>query len=116
MTIKKQKGSFLLEFLISLGLFSIALVGLVKLQNRSISDLTDVGADMAIPILIADFSDRMNLSSGSEVSDDELKELVATGKALMKEVSVSGATITIVDMYDESKKIEYTVTKDESRK
>lgn len=120
MIIKQQKGSFLLEFLIALGIFSIAIVGLVKLQNRSIADLSDLGSDMAIPILIDDFTARINLiqradtSTVPSLSTTEQTELIATGKALLKTVSVNGATITITDMIDTNKKNDYTVVLDDS--
>lgn len=120
MIIKQQKGSFLLEFLIALGIFSIAIVGLVKLQNRSIADLSDLGSDMAIPILIDDFTARINLiqradtSTVPSLSTTEQTELIATGKALLKTVSVNGATITITDMIDTSKTNDYTVVLDDS--
>ena len=121
MIIKQQKGSFLLEFLIALGIFSIAIVGLVKLQNRSIADLSDLGSDMAIPILIDDFTARINLIERADttapvdsLSTTDQAELIATGKALLKTVSVNGATITITDMIDTNKKNDYTVVLDDS--
>lgn len=97
MTIKKQKGSFLLEFLIALGIFSIAIVGLVKLQNRAISDLGDLGTDMAIPILIDDFTARINISENNVISENSFKELKETAAAMMKDVNVSEQTITIIN-------------------
>lgn len=97
MIIKQQKGSFLLEFLIALGIFSIAIVSLVKLQNRAISDLGDLGTDMAIPILIDDFTARVNLSKNNKVEGESFEELQATANAMMKDISVSGQTITIVN-------------------
>lgn len=114
MIIKQQKGSFLLEFLIALGIFSIAIVGLVKLQNRAISDLGDLGSDMAIPILIDDFTARVNLSQNNKVEGRSLDELKATAEAMMKTVSVDGNTITIIDAILPSKKDSYTVVIDYS--
>lgn len=114
MIIKQQKGSFLLEFLIALGIFSIAIVGLVKLQNRAISDLSDLGSDMAIPILIDDFTARINLSKDNKVDGTSLEELKTTAKVMMKEVSVNANTITITDMILPSKKESYTVVIDYS--
>lgn len=100
MIIKQQKGSFLLEFLIALGIFSIAIVGLVKLQNRAISDLGDLGTDMAIPILIDDFTARVNLSQNYKVEDESFDELEATANAMMKDIKVTDQTITIVNKGD----------------
>lgn len=100
MIIKQQKGSFLLEFLIALGIFSIAIVGLVKLQNRAISDLGDLGTDMAIPILIDDFTARVNLSQNYKVEDESFDELEATANAMMKDIKVIDQTITIVNKGD----------------
>ena len=114
MIIKQQKGSFLLEFLIALGIFSIAIVGLVKLQNRAISDLSDLGSDMAIPILIDDFTARINLSKDNKVEGTSLTELKATAEAMMKKVEVEGNTITITDMIDSSKTSDYAVVIDYS--
>lgn len=115
MTIKQQQGSFLLEFLIALAIFSIAIIGLVKLQNRSISDLGDLGADMAIPILVSDFTSRANLEEGGSVTGTSLTELQETARAMMKTVTVNGATITITDVVDPTKKASYTVELDNSR-
>lgn len=113
MIIKQQKGSFLLEFLIALGIFSIAIVGLVKLQNRAISDLGDLGSDMAIPILIDDFTARVNLAApGTSVDDSDDSELQRTANAMMKTVSVDGNKITITDVIDPTKKESYTVVID----
>lgn len=113
MIIKQQKGSFLLEFLIALGIFSIAIVGLVKLQNRAISDLGDLGSDMAIPILIDDFTARVNLAApGTSVDDNDDSELQRTANAMMKTVSVDGNKITITDVIDPTKKESYTVVID----
>lgn len=112
MIIKKQQGSFLLEFLIALGIFSIAIVGLVKLQNRATSDLGDLGADMAIPILIDDFTARINIAENNAISTSSLNELKATAREMMKEVSVSANEITIKDMLDPSKIKTYTVAID----
>ncbi len=119
MTIKKQKGSFLLEFLIALGIFSIAIVGLVKLQNRAISNLGDLGSDMAIPILIDDFTARINLSENNSLASfDELEQ---TAIAMMKKIAVTNQTITIMD-YDKFKlenitnDHKYTVAIDKSGK
>lgn len=115
MIIKQQKGSFLLEFLIALGIFSIAIVGLVKLQNRAISDLGDLGSDMAIPILIDDFTSRVNLAApGVAVDDGDNSELQQTANAMMKTVEVRGNRITIIDMMDSSKKDSYEVVIDNS--
>ena len=115
MIIKQQKGSFLLEFLIALGIFSIAIVGLVKLQNRAISDLGDLGSDMAIPILIDDFTARVNLSAPNvSVDDGPDSELQKTANAMMKTVSVDGNKITITDVIDPTKKESYTVVIDHS--
>lgn len=114
MIIKKQQGSFLLEFLIALGIFSIAIVGLVKLQNRATADLSDLGSDMAIPILIDDFTARINLSKDNKVDGTSLEELKTTAKVMMKEVSVNANTITITDMILPSKKESYTVVIDYS--
>ena len=113
MIIKQQKGSFLLEFLIALGIFSIAIVGLVKLQNRAISDLSDLGSDMAIPILIDDFTARINLSKDNKVDGTSLEELKATANVMMKEVIVNSNTLTIKDMMT-SKTDNYTVVIDYS--
>lgn len=116
MIIKQQKGSFLLEFLIALGVFSIAIVGLVKLQNRAISDLGDLGSDMAIPILIDDFTARVNLAApGTSVDDSDDSELQKTAKAMMKKVEVVGNKITIIDIMNPDKKSEYEVVLDNSR-
>lgn len=115
MTIKQQQGSFLLEFLISLAIFSIAIIGLVKLQNRSISDLGDLGSDMAIPILISDFTARINISSDGKLDAFNLAELEATANAMLKTISVSGNQLTIIDINNPSKKGEYTVVLDNSR-
>ena len=113
MIIKQQKGSFLLEFLIALGIFSIAIVGLVKLQNRAISDLGDLGSDMAIPILIDDFTARVNLSIDNTVTGASLQELQDTAKVMMKEVTVNANTITIKDIMT-AKSDDYTVVIDYS--
>lgn len=113
MIIKQQKGSFLLEFLIALGIFSIAIVGLVKLQNRAISDLGDLGSDMATPILIDDFTARVNLSQNNTVVGKSLKELQDTATIMMKEVTVNANTITIKDIIT-SKSDNYTVVIDYS--
>lgn len=116
MTIKQQKGSFLLEFLIALGIFSIAIVGLVKLQNRSISDLGDLGSNMAVPILIDDFTARINLAPvDGELTQKDKDELTATAKAMMKTVTFNKETITITDMNDPEDKRSYTVVLDSSR-
>lgn len=115
MTIKQQQGSFLLEFLISLAIFSIAIIGLVKLQNRSISDLGDLGSDMAIPILISDFTARINISDDGTLDAFNLAELEATANAMLKTISVSGNQLTIIDINNPSKKGEYTVVLDNSR-
>lgn len=115
MIIKQQKGSFLLEFLIALGIFSIAIVGLVKLQNRAISDLSDLGSDMAIPILIDDFTARLNIAEKNEIDAESLKELQDTAKVMMKKVVLkSKDTITITDIVDPSKTSDYTVVIDYS--
>jgi len=114
MIIKQQKGSFLLEFLIALGIFSIAIVGLVKLQNRAISDLGDLGSDMAIPILIDDFTARINLSKDHKVDGTSLTELKTTAEAMMKKIDVKDNTITITDMILPDKKESYTVVIDYS--
>lgn len=115
MIIKQQKGSFLLEFLIALGIFSIAIVGLVKLQNRAISDLGDLGSDMAIPILIDDFTARVNLAApNTRVDYGPESELQRTANAMMKTVSVDGNKITITDVIDPTKKESYTVVIDHS--
>lgn len=115
MTIKQQKGSFLLEFLIALGIFSIAIVGLVKLQNRSISDLSDLGSNMSIPILIDDFTSRINLSESGELSAADISELLATATVMMKSIAVSGNTISITDIDNPAEKRSYTVVLDNSR-
>lgn len=115
MTIKQQQGSFLLEFLISLAIFSIAIIGLVKLQNRSISDLGDLGSDMAIPILISDFTARINISSTGTLDDFNLAELEATAQSMLKTISVSGNQLTITDINNPTKTGEYTVVLDNSR-
>lgn len=109
MTIKKQQGSFLLEFLIALGIFSIAIVGLVKLQNRAISDLGDLGSDMAIPILIDDFTARINISQNGALDTQSIREIQSTAMAMMKQVTVNGATITITDVVSPDKTESYTV-------
>jgi len=115
MIIKQQKGSFLLEFLIALGIFSVAIVGLVKLQNRAISDLGDLGSDMAIPILIDDFTARLNIAEKYEIENRSLKELQDTAEVMMKKVVLkSKDTITITDMTDPSKTGDYTVVIDYS--
>ena len=115
MIIKKQQGSFLLEFLIALGIFSIAIVGLVKLQNRATADLSDLGSDMAIPILIDDFTARVNIAAlGTSVADGSDSELQQTANAMMKTVSVDGTKITITDMIDETKSYVYDVVIDKS--
>ncbi|WP_077928001.1 type IV pilus modification PilV family protein [Wohlfahrtiimonas populi] len=115
MIIKQQQGSFLLEFLIALGIFSIAIVGLVKLQNRAISDLGDLGSDMAIPILIDDFTARLNIAENNDIDVKSLKELQDTAKVMMKEVALkSKDTITITDILDPSKTHDYTVVIDYS--
>ena len=116
MTIKEQKGSFLLEFLIALAIFSVAIVGLVKLQNRSISDLGDLGSNMSIPILIDDFTARINLTEdGSELTNTDKKELKETAKTMLKTVEFVGDTITIIDMNNPDDKRQYTVVLDSSR-
>ncbi len=116
MTIKQQKGSFLLEFLIALGIFSIAIVGLVKLQNRSISDLGDLGSNMAVPILIDDFTARINLAPVNEqLTETDIEELEATAEAMMKIVTFNANTITITDINDPEDKRSYTVVLDSSR-
>ena len=120
MIIKQQEGSFLLEFLIALGIFSIAIVGLVKLQNRAISDLGDLGSDMAIPILIDDFTARINLIQRAskdikpELYQADKDELIATGVALLKTVSLDANTITIRDILNAEKVSVYTVVLDDS--
>ena len=118
MIIKQQKGSFLLEFLIALGIFSIAIVGLVKLQNRAISDLGDLGSDMAIPILIDDFTARVNLAApGVNVDYSKNSELQKTANAMMKEVRVENNTITITNLGEIGSATEndkYTVVIDRS--
>lgn len=96
MQIEKQKGSFMIEFLVSLAIFSIALVGLVKLQNRTLQETGDIGNDSSFGILIEDFTDRYNLSSG-DVSGTSKTEIQATAAAFNKDVSVNGNTITIKD-------------------
>lgn len=117
MIIKKQEGSFLLEFLIALGIFSIAITGLVKLQNRAISDLSDLGSDMAIPILIDDFTARVNIAENNEIDNASLKELQNTAKVMMKELILkSKNTITITDVINPSKTSDYTVAIDQSGK
>lgn len=116
MIIKKQEGSFLLEFLIALGIFSIAITGLVKLQNRAISDLSDLGSDMAIPILIDDFTARVNLSSDNKVEGMSLNELRTTANAMMKNIQVDVNKITITDMINPSKTAVYEVVIDKSGK
>lgn len=116
MTIKEQKGSFLLEFLIALAIFSVAIVGLVKLQNRSISDLGDLGSNMSIPILIDDFTARINLTEdGSELTNTDKEELEETAKTMLKTVEFVGDTITIIDMNNPDDKRQYTVVLDSSR-
>lgn len=116
MTIKEQKGSFLLEFLIALAIFSVAIVGLVKLQNRSISDLGDLGSNMSIPILIDDFTARINLTEdGSELTNTDKAELEETAKTMLKTVEFVGDTITIIDMNNPDDKRQYTVVLDSSR-
>ncbi len=118
MIIKQQKGSFLLEFLIALGIFSIAIVGLVKLQNRAISDLGDLGTDMAIPILIDDFTARINLSQNNKLEDKSFGELEVTANAMMKDIKVTDQTITIVNKGDNLENVtaaqKYTVVIDYS--
>ncbi len=116
MTIKEQKGSFLLEFLIALAIFSVAIIGLVKLQNRSISDLGDLGSNMSIPILIDDFTARINLTEdGSELTNTDKAELEETAKTMLKTVEFVGDTITIIDMNNPDDKRQYTVVLDSSR-
>lgn len=97
MQIKKQKGSFMIEFLISLAIFSIALVGLVKLQNRALQETGDIGNDSSFAILLEDFSDRYNISSGGNLSSTSLTELTDTAAAFNKTIRVSDDTITIID-------------------
>lgn len=115
MIIKQQEGSFLLEFLIALAIFSIAIVGLVKLQNRSTSDLGDLGSAMAIPIILDDFTSRINLSQSGELSAAAKSELEKTAQAMFKTVSVASNKITITDIEDPSKKNEFEVVLDNSR-
>lgn len=110
MQIKKQKGSFMIEFLISLAIFSIALVGLVKLQNRSLQETGDIGNDSSFAILLEDFSDRYNISEGG-LSTTSLEELKSTAAAFNKTVTVSDNTIEIKDMITE-KELSKSITKD----
>ncbi|GAA5101564.1 type IV pilus modification PilV family protein [Wohlfahrtiimonas larvae] len=114
MTIKQQKGSFLLEFLIALGIFSIAIVGLVKLQNRATADLSDLGSDMAIPILIDDFTARINIAPNNVIDNRSWNELKVTANVMMKDIEKGEDknTIRIIDMIDPSKKNDYTVVID----
>lgn len=118
MTIKRQQGSFLLEFLISLAIFSIALVGLVKLQNRAVKDLGEVRTEMAVPILLADFTDRLNLQpkNNNVLDPASVAALKKTANALLKDVTVDGPTITIIDLDDPAIKTPYIVVLDDSRR
>lgn len=81
MFIKKENGSFMIEFLVSLAIVSIALVGLIKLQNRALKDTGDINTDSTIALLIDEISERYNLRELNFLNLFDRNELTSMGKA-----------------------------------
>ncbi len=104
---RKQSGSFILEALISVILFSIALIALVSLASRSLSQTTQSKARNDASYLASDLIGEMWVSASAPGAFDhsawDAKVAASLPGGAVDAVTVAGTQVTVTISWSDSK-------------